>query len=100
LEKLLNKKEILRRLTNLKPDLKKKYKVKELGLFGSYANGEPQEFSDIDILADFEEGADLFDFIGLSLFLEEVFKCKVDVVTKNALREEFKDNILKTVIFS
>ncbi|MEE9377867.1 MAG: nucleotidyltransferase family protein [Candidatus Lokiarchaeia archaeon] len=97
---MLNKEVILKRLTNLKPELKNKYKVSELGLFGSYANGEPQEFSDIDILADFEEGADLFDFIGLSLFLEEEFECKVDVVSKNALREELKDNILKTVIFS
>ena len=97
---MLNKEEILKRLTNLKKDLQNEYKVKELGLFGSYANGEPQEFSDIDILADFEEGADLFDFIGLSLFLEEEFECKVDVVSKNALREELKDNILKTVIFS
>ncbi|MCK4380373.1 MAG: nucleotidyltransferase family protein [Candidatus Lokiarchaeota archaeon] len=97
---MLNKEEILKRLTNLKTDLQNKYKVKELGLFGSYANGEPQEFSDIDILADFEDGADFFDFIGLSLFLEEEFECKVDVVSKNALREELKDKILKTVIFS
>ena len=97
---MLNKKDILKRLTNLKPELKNKYKVSELGLFGSYASGEPQEFSDIDILADFEEGADLFDLVELSLFLEEEFKCKVDVVSRNALREELKDEILKTVIFS
>ena len=97
---MLDKREVLERLTNLKRDLKDRYQVKELGLFGSYANGEPQEFSDIDILADFEEGADLFDLVGLSLFLEEEFKCKVDVVSRNALREELKDEILKTVIFS
>ena len=97
---MLNKENILKKLTKLKPDLYNKYKVKELGLFGSYANGEPQEFSDIDILADFDEGADLFDLIGLSLFLEDEFKCKVDIVTRNALREELKEDILKTVIYS
>lgn len=76
MEKLLNKKEILRRLTNLKPDLKKKYKVKELGLFGSYANGEPQEFSDIDILADLEEGADFFILLGFLYFSKKNLNVK------------------------
>ena len=97
---MLSKKEILNVLTNLKTEFKNKYKVKQLGLFGSFASDEPQETSDIDILVDFEEGADLFNFIGLSLFLEEEFKCKVDVVPKNALKEELKEKILKTVIYS
>ena len=97
---MLNKENILKKLAKLKPDLYNKYKVKGLGLFGSYVNGEPHEFSDIDILADFEEGADLFDLMGLSLFLEDEFKCKVDIVTRNALRKELKDDILKTVIYS
>jgi len=97
---MLSKKEILKLLTNLKIELKDKYKVKELGLFGSYASETQKDVSDIDLLVEFEEGADLFDFIGLSLFLEEKFKCKVDVVPRNALREELKDSILKTVIYS
>ncbi len=97
---MLSKKEILKLLTNLKIELKDKYKVKELGLFGSYASETQKDVSDIDLLVEFEESADLFDFIGLSLFLEEKFKCKVDVVPRNALREELKDSILKTVIYS
>ena len=56
---MLSKKEILKILTNLKTELKNRYKVKQLGLFGSYASEENKEISDIDILVDFEEGADL-----------------------------------------
>ncbi len=97
---MLSKKEILKTLTNLKKILKDKYKVKELGLFGSYASETHKDISDIDLLVEFGEDADLFDFIGLSLFLEEKFRCKVDVVPINALREELKDSILKTVIYS
>ncbi len=97
---MLSKKEILTILTNLKTELKNRYKVKQLGLFGSYVSEENKEISDIDILVDFEEGADLFNFTGLSLFLEEKFKCKVDVVPRNALRKELKDNILKSVIYT
>ena len=97
---MLSKKEILKILANLKSELKNRYKVKQLGLFGSYASEENKEISDIDILVDFEEGADLFNFTGLALFLEEKLNCKVDVVPKNALREELKDGILKSVIYS
>jgi predicted nucleotidyltransferase len=97
---MLSKKEILKILTNLKTKLKNEYKVKQIGLFGSYASEENKEISDIDILVDFEEGTDLFNFIGLALFLEEKLKCRVDLVPKNALREELKDNILKSVIYS
>lgn len=97
---MLSKKEILTILTNLKIELKKRFKVKQLGLFGSYVCDEYNEISDIDILVDFDDGADLFNFIGLALFLEEEFKCRVDVVPKNALKEELKDNILKTVIYT
>ena len=97
---MLSKKEILNTLTYLKKELIEKFKVKELGLFGSYANETQKDISDIDILVAFEDNADLFDFVGLSLFLEEKFKCKVDVVPRNAIREELKDSILKTVIYS
>jgi len=97
---MLSKKEILTTLTNLKIELKKRFKVKKLGLFGSYVSDDYNEISDIDILVDFDDGADLFDFTGLALFLEEKLKCKVDIVPINALREELKDSILKSVIYS
>jgi len=97
---MLSKKEILTILTNLKIELKKRFKVKRLGLFGSYVSDEYNDISDIDILVDFDDGADLFNFVGLSLSLEDIFKCKADVVPKNALKEELKDEILKTVIYS
>ena len=53
--------------------------------------------SDIDLLVDFEDGADLLDFVGLGLFLEERLHRKVDVVPKNALREELREQVLQEV---
>jgi len=97
---IFNKEEILSLLKNLKSEIKTKYRVKNLGLFGSYVKKEQQEASDIDILVDFEEDADLFHLIGLSLFLEENFNVKVDVVSKSALKEELRDNILQEVIYA
>lgn len=95
---IFNKEEILSILKNLKSEIKTKYRVKNLGLFGSYVKKEQKETSDIDILVEFEEDADLFHLIGLSLFLEENFNIKVDVVSKSALKKELRDNILQEVI--
>jgi len=96
---MLNKEEIVKRLRTLKVDLKKRFKVKKIGLFGSYVNESQKKESDIDILVEFEDGADLFDLSGLSIFLEEIFKQKVDIVSKNALRSELKEIILDQVIY-
>ena len=78
--------------------LQDKYNVKEIGLFGSYLRGEQKETSDIDVLVDFEEGADLFSLVGLAMFLEEKLEIKVDVVPKRALRKELKEQVLKEVV--
>lgn len=85
-------------LRELKPDILSRYKVKEIGLFGSFARGEHTKASDIDILVDFKEDADLFDWLALALFLEEKLQRKVDVVPKNALRAELQDPVLQEVV--
>ena len=80
------------------PYLKEKYKVKKLGIFGSYVRGENKKKSDLDILTKFEKNADLFDLIGLSLYLEGKFHIKVDIISWNSVRDEIKENIFKEVI--
>ena len=91
------KEDLLMALRALKPEIKERYKVKEIGLFGSFIREEQSKTSDIDILVDFEEGADLFDLVGLALFLEERLHRKVDVVSKSALRAELRETVLKEV---
>jgi len=92
-------KKILKILEDTKEIIYKKYKVKKLGVFGSYIKSEQQDMSDIDILVDFSEGADLIDFIGLALFLEERLGCKVDLVPDRALRDELKDAIHREAVY-
>lgn len=93
------KEEILRILKMLKEEIKIKYRVKSIGIFGSYINNEQTDDSDIDFLVEFEENADLFHYVGLTLFLEEQLNKKVDVVSKPALKEELRKNILQEVIY-
>lgn len=93
-----SKQEIFSLIKALQGEMKQRYKVKEIGVFGSVVRGEQRETSDIDVLVDFEAGADLFDLVGLGLFLEEKLGQKVDVVPKRALREEIKGAVLNEVV--
>ena len=89
--------DILDSLRQAKPELAASFKVHEIGLFGSVIRGEQREDSDIDILVDLPEGADLLDLIGLGQFLEERLRHRVDVVPKASLREEIRERVLKEV---
>ena len=88
---------ILRKLKEIKPELVTRYKIREIGLFGSWVREKQRTGSDIDLLVEFDDEADLFDLIGLGLYLEEIFGCPVDVVPRNALREELRDAVLRQV---
>ncbi len=88
--------EILKAVTE---DSLSKYKARIKAIFGSVARGDESESSDIDILVDFQEGADLFDLVGLSLFLEEKLHRRVDIVPTDTIKRELRDVILKEAIY-
>jgi len=81
------KERIIKIIKELKQNLQEKYKIREIGIFGSIIREEEKETSDIDLLVDFKEEADLFDLIGLALFLEEKLHRRVDILPKRALRK-------------
>ena len=91
-------KQIQNILASSKAELRKKYKVRELGIFGSYSRGEQKKTSDVDILVRFNPNATLFDFVGLGNYLEEKLKIKVDVVSERGIRPELRSNIIKGVL--
>jgi predicted nucleotidyltransferase len=95
---MMNKYEILKVLEGVRREVKKKYKADIKGIFGSYVRGDNRKESDVDVLVDFEEAADLFDLVGLSYFLENKLHCNVDIVPQRALREEIKPYILNEIL--
>jgi predicted nucleotidyltransferase len=86
-------------LKRFKPALQEKFKVKEIGIFGSYVRGEESEESDVDILVEFSEPIG-WEFIDLIEFLEKILGRKVDLVTVRALKPQLKDKILKEVVYA
>jgi len=91
--------EVINVLKKYKTELYKKYNIKTLGIFGSYARGEENPESDIDILVEYEITPGFFKFIDLEDELSKIFNRKIDLVTKPALKELIKDDILKEVIY-
>ena len=94
----ISKQNVLAKLRTLKPDLVTRYRVKGLELFGSVVREEQHGKSDIDLLVEFSEDADMFDLVGLGLFLEEKLHRKVDVVPKKALRAELQSAVLAEAV--
>ena len=77
-------KEILQRH---KEEIREKYKVEIIGIFGSYARGEEEETSDVDILVEFIEPIGL-KFFELWDYLENILGIEVDLLTLNALQQK------------
>ncbi len=96
-----NLKEIQRIAAAHKEELQRKYKVRELGIFGSFVRGEQKRTSDVDILVEFEEDAkvSLLEFVNMENYLGDLLGMKVDLVEKPALKPRIGKNILKGVIY-
>lgn len=97
---MLRRKVILKKLEeNIKQV--KRYGVKRIGLFGSYIRNEQKGKSDVDILVEFEKGMKTFDnYMELKFFLEELLKCKVDLVIFDSLKPRIKPYILREVEYA
>ncbi|MEM2864272.1 MAG: nucleotidyltransferase family protein [Candidatus Bathyarchaeia archaeon] len=84
----------------MKPSLKEEFNVKSIGIFGSYIRGEEKRGSDLDILVEFEDSADLslLDFIELENYLSAELGVRVDLVEKSTLKPRIGKRILEEVV--
>ncbi|MDH7556936.1 MAG: nucleotidyltransferase family protein [Candidatus Methanosuratincola sp.] len=82
---------------NSRRDVLERYKVKRLGVFGSHARGEASSGSDVDILVEFRECIDLFDFINLAEEMGSLLGSRVDLVTPDAIKPAMRDSIMREV---
>lgn len=90
--------EIQEILRGYKKYLVRKYKIKNLGIFGSYCRGEANENSDIDIIVEFYEPIGL-GFIDLAFELEKILNQKVDLVSKSGIKPKYFKCIQEDLIY-
>ena len=93
--------EIKRILQEHREELREKYRVKEIGIFGSYVRGEQRRKSDLDVLVEFEPdaGIDLISFVELEDYLSRLLGIKVDLVMKSALKPRIGERVLREVVY-
>lgn len=88
-----DRQQILKMLSASKDEIRRKCRVRSLYVFGSFARGDATETSDVDILVDFDDNADLFDLTAVGDILEDRLGRKVDVVSRNGLNPLLRDVI-------
>jgi hypothetical protein len=91
---------VVKKLEAEAPAIRTQFGVKKIGIFGSFARGEQTRKSDVDVLVDFAEGyATLRNFVGLSDYLEALFRRKVDLLTEPSISDLIRPYIEQDVIW-
>ncbi|MDJ0598088.1 MAG: nucleotidyltransferase family protein [Crocosphaera sp.] len=99
LEKIKTLEEIKEILISYKPFLVEKFKVSELGIFGSYVKGQQTKDSDVDILVEFVKAPTLFDLVEIEYLISDKLGLPVDLVDKQSLKPNIGKNILNETVY-
>ena len=84
---MVTKQEVLTRLSGKRAEFRR-LGVSFLAVFGSSARDQAKETSDVDLLVEFEGATTFAAYMDLKFYLEELLGCKVDLVTRNALKPQ------------
>ena len=79
-------------------ELEERFKVEDIAIFGSFARGDQDKESDVDILVEFKEPVG-FLFFHLADFLEEILQRKVDLVTRNGIKPNRRKYIMEDLTY-
>jgi hypothetical protein len=79
-------------------ELRQKYGVKSLALFGSVARDDAKPSSDVDLLVEFDRPVGLFGLFALQDRLEVILRCKVDLGTPRSLKPRLREQVLREMV--
>ncbi|MDT0646645.1 nucleotidyltransferase family protein [Zunongwangia sp. F260] len=89
--------EIKSKLVKHRPVLFRKYAIKNLAIFGSYARNQQKEDSDLDIMVEFKENIGI-KIIDLAEEIEDLVGFNIDLVSRNAIKERYLKHIEQDLI--
>jgi uncharacterized protein len=89
---------VLASLRALLPELRERYAVDTLEVFGSRVREDASHRSDIDVLVTFTETPDLLTFIALEDELSDRLGARVDLVMRRSLKPRLRDRILAEAV--
>jgi hypothetical protein len=76
----------------------KRHSITRAGIFGSFARGNENPDSDIDILVEFDKQISLLEFVGIKYELEDILEKKVDLVEYQSIKPRLKKRIMSEEI--
>jgi predicted nucleotidyltransferase len=91
--------EVFAAIEQLQPELRKRH-VRRIGVFGSVARGEARIDSDVDVLVELTDEADLLDLVAIKRLLETSLRSSVDVVPTGGLKPDVREAILREVRYA
>jgi uncharacterized protein len=90
--------EIKQILSQLKPELSRRFHVQSLGLFGSVVRDDFSPSSDIDIIVDFNRPVGI-EFIDLAQYIEERLQKKIDLVSRGGVKDKYFKSIEQEIVY-
>jgi len=94
----MRREQALRLLSNHMEEVRQRFGVESLALFGSVARDQAGPESDLDILVAFATTPGFFGFLDLKEYLEKLLGRPVDLVTNNALKKQLRERILREAL--
>lgn len=94
----MNREQTLALLSQHKDQMRRRFGVRRLALFGSRARGESRADSDTDLLVEFDGPATSARYFGLQFYLEDLLGGSVDLVTDRALRAELRPHVERDAV--
>ncbi|MEI8103219.1 MAG: nucleotidyltransferase family protein [Chlorobium sp.] len=95
----MTKNEILAFLKEHKQEIKDKFGATRIGLAGSYARGEANEDSDIDIIVDLHSNNRFRSFFYLQYFLQDALGKRIDLATDSSLKPLVRQSVNRDILY-
>jgi uncharacterized protein len=89
----MERERVIELLSRVMPELRARFGVTRLSLFGSTVRGASSRTSDVDLLVAFDGPATSARYFGVQFLLEDLLGRPVDLVTERALRPELRPAI-------
>lgn len=92
--------DVIKEINTMLPDIKRRFGISRIGVFGSQVTGNQSPGSDIDILISFQEDKESFDnYMDLKFFLEDKFGKNIDLVIEDSIKARLKEQIIHETVF-
>lgn len=86
---------LVQKIKNNQGELRERFHVDSLSIFGSVARGTDTPNSDVDILVKYQKTPGFFEFLDLKTYLEDLMGRRVDLVTEGALKKQLREQVLQ-----